>query len=127
MFKPLAIALLGSLFCTNSFASQEFVCNTVKHTAIVNLLPSGEYRYMAWNKPKSITKEPDIVVFAGVETVEGTGPCRHIVWIFNNGNVQYNVSSPIGCTEAEPPLNANGQLSVFINGEHKKSWWCIQQ
>ncbi len=126
MLKQLTIAFLSFLFCTSAFASQQFVCNTSKHTAIVNLLPSGEYRYMAWNKPRSITKEPDMVVFAGVETVEGTGPCRHTVWTFNNGKVQYSVST-LGCTEDKPLQNANGQLSVYINGEHKKSWWCVQQ
>jgi len=126
MLNYLIFLIIGSFVFSNAVASEKFVCKTLKHTAIVNLLPSGEYQYIAWNKPKSITKKPDMLVVGGEEITEGTGVCRYTRWEFNNRNVQYVVSTSVTCTEATPPSNATGLLSVFINDEHKKSWWCIK-
>ena len=126
MLKYLMLLLMGSFIVANAVASEQFVCKTSKHTVNINLLPSGKYQYMAWNKPKSTTEKPDIAVEGGQEITEGTGVCRYTKWEFNNGNVQYIVSKPATCTESIPPSNATGQLSVFINHEHKKSWWCLE-
>lgn len=126
MLKYLMPLIIGSLVVPNLIASQQFVCETSKHTVTIDLLPSGQYQYMAWNKPKSIAEKPDMVVVGGKEKNEGTGICRHSRWEFNKGNVQYIVSRPVTCTESIPPSNTTGQLSVFINGEHKKSWWCSE-
>jgi hypothetical protein len=118
-----ATSLLIFAHTLPAYANEEFICNTNKHTAIVNQLPSGEYRYLAWNNPKDITSNPDIAVYKGEKLYEGTGSCAHVLWKFTNKNVEYLVGE-IGCTESEPPKGANGRLSVFINGEHKQSWWC---
>ena len=120
------LLIIGSFVVSNALASEEFVCKTPKHTVTITLLLSGKYQYMAWNKPKSIAKKPDTVVVGGKEITEGTGVCRYTRWEFNKGNVQYIVSRPATCTESIPPSNATGQLSVFINGQHKKSWWCLE-
>ncbi|MGR9046610.1 MAG: hypothetical protein ACU83N_15070 [Gammaproteobacteria bacterium] len=117
--------LYACLCSANVFAEQDFRCNTSKHTVIVDRLPAGDYRYRVWNKPKSTTQTPDLIVLGGVDTVEGTGPCRHRLWTFNNGAVEYVVST-LGCTESFPPKGAIGQLAVFVGGEFKKSWWCVE-
>ena len=124
MLKYLIFLIIGSFVFSNAVASEQFVCKTSKHT--VNLLSSGKYKYMAWNKPKRITKKPDMVVVGGKEITEGSGVCRYTRWEFNNSNVQYIVSTSVTCTESMPPPNATGQLSVFINDKHSKSWWCLE-
>ena len=116
-------ALFASLCCANAFAEHHFVCKTSKYTAIIDRLPAGDYRYRVWNKPKSMSQASDLVVLGGVGTVEGTGPCRHRLWMFNNGDVEYIVST-LGCTESIPPEGTIGEISVFVGGEYKKSWWC---
>lgn len=126
MLRYLLFLTFASFVFSSAVASERFVCKTSKHTATVNLLPSGKYQYMAWNKPKRIAEEPDMVVIGGEEITEGTGVCRYTRWEFNKGNVQYIVSTPVTCTEAIPPPNATGQLSVFIDQKHSKSWWCIE-
>jgi hypothetical protein len=126
MLNYLIFLIIGSFVFSNALASEQFVCKTSKHTVTVNLLPSGKYQYKAWNKPKSITEEPDMVVDGGERITEGTGVCRYTRWEFNNGRVQYIVSTPVTCTETTPPPNATGTLSVFINNDHKKFWWCLE-
>lgn len=126
MLRYLLFLTFGSFVFSNALASEKFVCETSKHTVTINLLPSGKYQYTAWNKPKRITEKPDMVVVGGEEITEGTGVCRYTRWEFNNANVQYVVSTPATCMEATPPPNATGQLSVFIDETHSKSWWCIQ-
>ena len=126
MFSRLAIFTLSIYLGSGSaYAERDFVCNTVKHTAIVDRLTSEDYRYRVWDKPKSITQQPDKIVLGGQETVEGMGPCRHIRWTFTTGSVEYAVST-LGCTESIPPEGVTGKLSVFVDGEHKKSWWCVE-
>lgn len=127
MHKSIAFIIAGSFVMANAISGELFLCKTSKHTVAINSLASGEYQYKAWNKPKSITEKPDLVLVGGKEITEGTGVCRHTRWDFDNNNVQYEVSTPVACTESIPPENATGQLSVFINGEVKKSWWCFSR
>lgn len=126
MLNFLIFLIIGSSIFSNAIASEQFVCKTSTHIVTVNLLSPGKYQYIAWNKPKSITKKPDKVIVGGKKITEGTGVCRYTRWEFNNSNVQYIVSTPATCTEGIPPSNATGQLAVFINDEHKKSWWCLE-
>jgi len=127
MLKYLTTLIIGLFVFSAAIASEKFVGKTSKHTVIVSLLPSGKYQYRAWNKPKSIAEKPDVLIVGGEEITEGTGVCRYTRWEFHRNNVQYIVSAPVTCTEAIPPPNATGQLSVFINGEHRKSWWCFDK
>ena len=125
MFKRfLVVSLLSCLCYVNAFAEERFFCDAAKHTVIVSTTSSGEYLYRAWNKPKHITQKPDMEIIGGTEVVEGTGPCRYAAWSFAKGNVQYVVST-LGCTEAMPPAGATGSLAVYIDGELRKSWWCM--
>lgn len=126
MLKSLIILIIGSFVFSTAAASEKFACSTSKHTVIVTLLPSGNYQYRAWNRPKSITGKPDVLIVGGEEITEGTGVCRYTRWEFTSNNVRYVVSTPVACTEDMPPPNATGRLSVFINGEHRKSWWCFR-
>jgi hypothetical protein len=128
MLKYSVIAFVSWLcyVCPGSAAAlEEFVCKTSKHTVIVDLQPSGEWRYRSWNKPKDTHEKPDRLVLGGEETVEGTGPCRYATWSFSNGNVEYVVNT-LGCTETIPPAGTVGELSVYIDGDLKKTWWCSE-
>lgn len=119
------LMLLSFVINSHAFSMERFVCNTSKHTIIVNQTQSGEFLYRAWNKPKSTTEIPDMRVSNGLEQVEGTGVCRYIMWTFSNGNVEYIVRT-LGCGgDVMPPKNTKGDLAVYINGQLKKTWWCI--
>ena len=126
MLNYIIFLVVGSFVFSNTLAAEQFACRTSKHTVTINLLLSGAYQYTAWNKPKKISDEPDMVVVGGEEIIEGTGVCRYTRWEFNNSTVQYIVSTPVTCTEAITPPNVTGQLSVFVNDEYKKSWWCVE-
>jgi hypothetical protein len=126
MFKYFLIFISLTIFNTSVIAEQVFVCNTKKHTVVVNSLSDKDFSYTAWDKPNSMKSEPNIVIANGTEDVEGTGPCRHIVWRFTNKSVEYVVEKGLGCTESEPPKNAIGSLSVYENGDHKATWWCLK-
>jgi len=115
-----------TIFSTAVIAEQVFVCQTKKHTVVIDSLPDDDFSYKAWNKPKSIESEPDIALANGAEEVEGTGPCRHIVWKFTNNSVEYVVEKGLGCTESDPPKDAIGSLSVYENGDQKATWWCFK-
>ena len=80
MIKYLIVLIIGSFFFSTAAASDKFVCSTSKHTVIITLLPSGKYQYRAWNKPKSITGKPDVLIVGGEEITEGTCVCRYTRW-----------------------------------------------
>ncbi|HAA45762.1 MAG: hypothetical protein XD36_0971 [Halomonas sp. 54_146] len=126
LLKHIPLLIIGSFAISNVVASETFVCNTSEHTVFVNSAHSNEFHYTAWNKPKSITEEPDVLVVGGEEITEGTGVCRTTRWEFNNSNIQYIIRTPVACAENIPPPNATGRLSVFINDKHIKSWWCLE-
>lgn len=103
-----------------------FACETNRVTALVARLPTGEFGYAAWNKPKKPGKadaKPDLVLEGGAEAFEGTGACAHRLWRFTNGDYEYQLSE-LGCTEEEPPDESIGQLSVFKKGDHQATSWC---
>lgn len=126
MLNYLVFIMIGSLLFSNAWAAEKFVCKTSTHTVKINPLPSGQYKYTAWNQPKNMTDKPDMVLTRGKQIIEGTGVCRYTRWEFNNGNTQYVVRTPVTCTESIPPANAIGELSIFINDELKQSSWCFK-
>lgn len=126
MFKYCLIFTSLTIFNTSVIAEQVFVCKAKKHTVMIDSLPGDDFSYKAWNKPKSMESKPDMSMTNGTEDVEGTGTCRHIVWRFTNKSVEYVVKKGLGCTESEPPKNAIGSLSVYENGDHKATWWCLK-
>jgi hypothetical protein len=52
-----------------------FPCETDKQRLVIDIEASGAPRLRAWNKPRSVTDEPDIQISKGTERFEGTGPC----------------------------------------------------
>lgn len=126
MLNYLVSIIIGSLVFSNALAAEKFVCKTSTHIVTINPLSAGQYKYTAWNKPKSMTDKPDMVIMKGKQIIEGTGVCRYTRWEFNNSNTKYVVSTPVTCTESIPPSNAIGELSIFINDEFRKSSWCLK-
>ncbi len=99
-----------------------FTCNADKHRIIVDS-QAGDIRYRSWNKPRSITETPDMVVAAGKSAVEGTSPCTHSIWTFKRGATTF-VLGEIGCTEKQPPEGAVGNLEVLVDGKRRTESWC---
>jgi hypothetical protein len=100
-----------------------FTCNADKHRIIVDVSKAGDIRYRSWNKPRSVTEKPDMVVAAGNTDVEGTSPCTHSIWTFKRGDATFVVSE-LGCTEGKPPAGAIGTLEVLLDGKQGMEGWC---
>ena len=103
----------------------DFVCDAEKHRVVVDALPGRAYRYRAWDKPRSITERPDVEVSTGTKEYQGTGPCRHPIWTFADGDSEMVVSG-LGCSAAsnQPPAGARGTLDVSVTKEENGHWWC---
>lgn len=102
----------------------EFVCSTAKHLVVIDLLAEGDFRYRAWNVPRTVTESPDVSLGSGVYSLTGTRMCSHSEWSFRTGNVEYVVSDGVSCTDSDPPADATGRLAVFINGQLRSAYWC---
>ena len=102
----------------------EFFCSTAKHLVVIDLLAEGDFRYRAWNIPRTATESPDVSLGSGVYSLTGTRMCSHSEWSFRTGNVDYVVSDGVSCAESDPPVDATGRLAVFINGQLRSAYWC---
>lgn len=123
-----SIFLLALVIPTIVNANNVFVCNTAKHTIHINQLDSITYQYNSWNKPKSIKDKPDMdITQKNVLSVEGTGVCRYSMYTFKKGDVVFEITDGLGCTEETPPNNATGSLNVYIKEELKSHYWCTKQ
>jgi len=125
MLKSLIIpAAVLALAASSAGFADSLTCRTQKRTVVVDLNSAGQPRYRVWNQPHRPSEKPDLQIVGGTHDVEGTGPCTHAVWSFRQGKAEYTVSG-LGCTEATPPAGATGQLSVWVDGQFKQSWWCF--
>lgn len=101
----------------------EFVCDAAKHRAIVD--SAGDTpRYRVWNKPRSVTEEPDLEIRAGSRDFEGTTPCTHAIWTFRSGTAVYTVEE-LGCAEGDETGRAKGELIVKLAPDRELRWWCF--
>src|SRR5579864_1944642 len=125
--KICLIAIVGLLVCGNAFASNVVqVCNSGKHTILIDQLSSNSLRYRAWDSPKNTQDKPDMeITQTGAMSVDGTGVCSSTSYHFTKGNVEFVVDDNTLCTEGTPPESATGNLSVFINGDMKRHSYCI--
>ncbi len=49
-----------------------WVLKNEKFTIRIDLMDDGNYRYVSWNRPKSTSEEPDLILFHGKHTFYGT-------------------------------------------------------
>jgi len=104
-----------------SFAATTFTCVTSDNTVVVEE-NDGQLRYRSWNVPKGQSSKPDLEIKKGSVRFEGTGPCRHKIYSFLNGDYQYEVSPGLGCTDGSEPQGATGRLTVS-KGESIVAQW----
>jgi len=102
----------------------DLACSTNKHRILIDLSKNGEAHYRSWNTGRLLTDKPDLELFKGEKSFEGTGPCAHEIWKFQNSTAAYEVESAEGCYSDtdSPPANAKAQLSVTVAGKSTQAW-----
>jgi hypothetical protein len=101
----------------------DYICDTKGHHIVIDE-PSGDApRYRSWNNPHTVLDAPDMLINAGIHTIEGSGVCAGDMWKFKKGDTEFDVY-PLGCTDGSEPSNARGALEILIKGELKQTDWC---
>ncbi len=105
-------------------------CETPKHTILIeNDANKGGYTYRSWNKPKSTTDAPDLVLTGGSFESFGSGMCSYSRYSFKKGNLQINVQDGFACGDddyfAKIPPNTGGELTVLIGGKVRDHYYCV--
>ncbi len=73
-------------------------CKNEKFTIKIDRLKNGDVRYISWNKPKTTTNEPDLILLSGSIEKQGTAGGYH--FLFSHGTWQYIIENNfIGETE----------------------------
>jgi len=123
------LLILGALLliCMNAQGqTPEFICKTEKHTIQIDKIGVDTYKYRSWNRPKTIDSKPDMELTSKDVSISGTGVCRHTDYSFKTGKVEFLVDNNINCVEGKPPLNAIGNLRVFIGDVEKNHYYCMR-
>ena len=100
-----------------------FVCNAERHRVIVDHGPDEKLRYRAWNKPNLLVDKPDLEISNGKETLEGTGPCVHAIWVFRSGLTEFKLEESGHCGP-DVPHAPTGRLVVSAPGKSDVEWRC---
>jgi len=101
----------------------KLACHTDRERIVVDQ-SQGKLRFRSWLRPHSLTQNPDIVIRGGTEKFEGTGPCAHAIWTFNNNPRNIEVQS-LGCTDNTSPRDAIGTLNLSSDAEEDAARWCF--
>jgi hypothetical protein len=103
----------------------DFICQTDSSRIVIDADAKQVPRYRAWNKPHSVTGDPDLKIDNGKSEVEGTGGCSHKVWTFKAGSTTYTTEE-LGCfpDSNEPPKRAVGMFTVQAEDKHEVFGWC---
>lgn len=99
-------------------------CSTRQFRIVIDATGAdGKVRYRAWNEPRSTIDKPDIEL-TGTHTMEGTSPCTHRIWHFENKDAVYDLSEP-GCGAEPPPEEALADIIVTVGGQQRLQAWCF--
>lgn len=124
--KPSIVIMLTVLGFSSEAQEPLFMCKTEKHNISIRQNDKNLYEYRSWNKPKTISEQPDMSIVAkNAILVDGTQSCKTTTFVFYRGNVKFEVDDNAICVEGNPPKNAVGNLRVFIGGELKSHYWCL--
>ena len=89
-------------------------CENSQFSIKVDNLKNGGIRYTSWNKPKSISDEPDLILYDGKVEQQGTGGGYH--YLFESGEWRYIIENNLMGETVE-------SMGVFFkllkNGEQK--------
>lgn len=103
-----------------------YVCQTQTHRIVVDTAADGVLRYRSWNKPRSVTENPDLDISKGSSRFEGTDLCAIPIYTFKNGSATYMIDGGLGCfgdsEPGRPPKDATGRLEVTVAGKSTDSW-----
>jgi len=105
----------------------EYVCQTQNHRIVIDTVESGDLRYRAWRRPRSLTEAPDLTLTHGKQDFDGHDVCAIPVFRFKSGDVTYDVSAALGCysdTE-KPPDGATGDLAISRKDQVISHEWCF--
>ena len=78
-------------------------CENDDFTIKVDRLNNNNLRYIAWNKPKSVSEKPDLILYNGRSERQGTGGGYH--FFFENGKWSYVIENEI----------AGESMGVYLN------------
>jgi len=102
----------------------ELACSARRFRLVVDATGADDkVRYRAWNEPRSTLDKPDIEL-VGTHSSEGTSPCTHAVWHFDNKGAVYDLSEP-GCGAESPPKDAVAEILVTVDGKPPVQAWCF--
>ncbi|MEH6681066.1 MAG: hypothetical protein V7724_10995 [Sediminicola sp.] len=87
-----------------------------KYIVTVDRLANDTIRYTAWNRPKTVEDNPDLVLYNGTIDKQGTGGGYH--FIFKNGDWRYTVENNLMGETMESmgvflKLEQNGQEKLY--------------
>ncbi|KGO05394.1 hypothetical protein [Dokdonia donghaensis] len=89
-------------------------CENKKFTIKVDNLKNGDLRYISWNKPKSTSDEPNLILYDGKVERQGTGGGFH--YIFKSGEWNYIIENNFMGETAE---SMGIFLKLLNNGKQK--------
>lgn len=89
-------------------------CENTKFTIKVDNLKNGDLRYISWNKPKTISDEPNLILYDGEVERQGTGGGFH--YVFKSGDWNYIIENNFMGETAE---SMGIFLKLLNNGKQK--------
>ncbi|PZW37577.1 hypothetical protein LX95_02886 [Mesonia algae] len=90
-------------------------CENKKFTIKVDNLKNGDIRYISWNKPKTISDEPNLILYDGKVERQGTGGGYH--YVFKSGEWSYIIENNLMGETAE---SMGIFLKLLNNGKQKQ-------
>ena len=89
-------------------------CENNKFIIKIDRLKNDDIRYISWNKPKTITDKPNLVLYNGKVETQGTGGGYH--YIFKSGDWNYVIENNL---MGETMKSMGVFLKLLNNGKQK--------
>ncbi|WP_111710357.1 hypothetical protein [Lutibacter citreus] len=89
-------------------------CENKKFTIKIDNLKNGDLRYISWNKPKTISDEPNLILYDGKVERQGSGGGFH--YVFKSGDWNYVIENNFMGETAE---SMGIFLKLLNNGKQK--------
>jgi hypothetical protein len=105
----------------NKWKENIIVCETDKYLIRVDMLDDDSYRYTSWNKPKTISEKPDLVLFNGEQEFQGT--MGGVTYTFKNSDWVYIIDDVHMCEyEKNCGLFLRISKDEVLKSEYKCKW-----
>ena len=95
------------------------VCETSQFIIRIDEMENDEIRYISWNKPKTISDKPALILFGGTTEIQGT--MGGVTYTFKNGDYTYEIDR---VQMAESQADTGLFLRVYQKGKRKKNVRC---